>query len=259
MELKKWIAGSVVVLEIAAVSLLFADGPATVPSTLPMTTQAATRAMAEVPATRPLVVLPSTRPEAVAGDFSAIARRDRMNRRGRGSNRDVMPVVATTGPDAYAVLKTRSIFVKGNQSIAEEVRPSTYTRGGLSDKQANLLVFNGVILVNDEPDALVEDLTTHEVVKVRPGDAIAGGRVSAITFDDLAYELGGTIKHVAIGENLEGAIASVNPFAPGGSTTLPTTGPVTGGSTGTPSIGSTNNLSQDDIIARLKARRNSGQ
>jgi hypothetical protein len=199
------------------------------------------------PSTRPA---PATQPAAAAAQPpAAVPFRERSSRRNRG-NRDAAPAVLATGFDAFSVLKTRSIFVKGNQTIASDSRPVGNSRSGqFAGVQPAALVFNGVILVNGEARALVENRGSNDVATIRTGDPVAGGKVSAITFDELTYEAGGQTQHVAIGENFNGVTPGESytaglPVA--GATTMPAT---------MPSIGPTNNLSPQDIEAKLRARR----
>jgi hypothetical protein len=160
------------------------------------------------------------------------------------------------------VLQTRSIFVKGNQTVAADSRSAFIPPSGpLGGKPESSLVFNGVIVVNDEADALVEDLSTHEVVKVRTGDAIAGGKVSGISFDDLAYLAKGRTLHVTIGQNLEGVTADTSALPPSPAISTPTAPAAGGGApqpVGTPAAVAPavpGETSTDDILAKMKARR----
>ena len=247
MELKKWMAMFVAGGVAAGGLMLCGAGPATVPAAQPVASNA---------------------PAAQSADSSNNDRNNnnnRRNRRGRGNNRDSSaPVILAADP--YAVLQTRSIFIKGDQRVAGTNGPrSTGDNaqvGYFRTTQASALIFNGVILVNDEPEALVEDTGSGTVVRVRAGDPISGGRVSAITFGDLSYEVAGRSKHVEIGQTLEGQAPSSSSYS-SGSSAAPTSMPAGGAPTGGPPAGgavsppgsSTSNLSPDDILARLKARR----
>jgi len=243
MELKKWIAVGVIGLEAAAALVVGGAGPTTAPATQPLARTA---------------LQPSTARAAADNSFNNNFnnRQNRGNRRGRGNNRNSSSgVLVDDSSDAYAILKARSIFVKGNQTIASDVRPSVsqFQPGAFVGRSEAQLVFNGVIIVNGEADALIEDLSTNNVMTVRPGVPISGGRVSAITFDDLAYEVGGRTLHVEIGQTLQGSSPSFN-SAP---TTSPTTAPAFPAIPG-PTIappGTTGDISASDLEARMKARR----
>jgi hypothetical protein len=200
----KWLAVGAVAAGVTAALILKGAGPTTAPQTTPANHPAAVAA----PATKPAV---SAAPLASSNDNSS--NRNRSGRRNRGGRSDSSGAIA--GADPYSVLQSRSIFVKGNQTVASDSRPpAPQLNGPLSGRPEASLVFNGVIIVNDEADAMVEDLSTQIVTKVRTGDPIAGGRVSGISFDDLAYSANGRTLHVAIGQNLEGVTAVVAPPPP---------------------------------------------
>ncbi len=161
---------------------------------------------------------------------------------------------------AFVPLLRRSIFVKGSQTI----RPAGDT-GGLGAgtvkpptpaSPESTLVFTGVILSGDHSDALIEDTAGRKVFTVKAGDPIATGRVTGITFDDLTYQPAGRAGvHIQVGQTFEGKAAAPTdtvPSADGGPA------PVTPGAAGpgTPStLGVTSGMSADDILARMKKRR----
>ena len=78
--------------------------------------------------------------------------------------------------------------------------------------------------------AMVENIETHEILKLRVGDPISHGRVVAITLDNLDYEAGGVVTRVGFGQNLSGGTSTGDnsaalPGAPG--TTQPSNSSVT--------------------------------
>lgn len=140
----------------------------------------------------------------------------------------------------FAVLLSRSIFVKGRQTVAgygssrggsESVFVVTTQQASSPEKN---LVFNGVTLAGGRADALVEDMAAGKVSTVKVGDAIARGWVAAITLDSLDYESGGKMTHVLIGQDLEG-MAGPPPSS------QPTTAPSGGGAS--------------DVLERMRLRR----
>ena len=157
--------------------------------------------------------------------------------------------------DQIGALRTRSIFVKGNQTIAANDAPGNRSAAGpMVGRPESALVFNGVTFVDDEADAWIEDLSSHVVSTVRPGDPIAGGKVSAITFGDLTYEVKGVSKRVKIGQNLDGVDATF-----GGATAVPAPPPAPGVTSPavpapTPTNVAPSGASTEDILARMKAR-----
>ena len=150
---------------------------------------------------------------------------------------------------AFSAVRYRSIFVRGDQSIGSTgTRIRDYPTSLPPPPQASL-VFNGVTFVGDRADAMIEDTNAHKVFTVRVGELLAGGRVQAITFDNLDYLNGGKLVRVALGQTLEGMSPS----------SLPDAAPVAGGgpapadAAGT--LGNTVNMSPEDILAKMKKRR----
>ncbi len=165
------------------------------------------------------------------------------------------PVAVSTRPlplgSAFTAVRYRSIFVKGDQEINTEhhhadegTRPPTTP----TDPRAGM-VFNGVTLVGDRADAMIEDTNAHKVFSVDAGEVLAGGRVLAVTFDTIDYQAGGRVIQVRVGQNLLGVDAAPGDVAPpsaGG-------GPVPADAAGT--LGNTVGLSTEDIVAKMKRRR----
>jgi hypothetical protein len=129
------------------------------------------------------------------------------------------------------------------------------------------LVFNGVIVVDNQANAMVEDQAQLKTYLVQSGDAVSHGKVSAISFDSLTYEANGTSTPVLLGQNLLGqypiALAAVPPPAPAAPTSQPAGAPVAPGTadSGTPAAGppaaaAPGGSSPDDILAKLRAKRN---
>ncbi len=243
MELKKWMAVMTVALSTGATLTARAADPAKSPAVPPIASPISGPA-AGASAAPPVDDTSGTRPK----------------HKGRNHDRSIS---SGNVADAYAILKTRSIFVKGDQSISQNPHSSdvpSAPSGPLVGRQEASLVFNGVISVNGEADALVEDLGSHNVVVIRPGDPVAGGKVSSISFDDLAYETKGKTLHVEIGQNLEGTQPPDGALGDGSSTS-PTTLPVnsgsgvTGGGGAVVPAGAAGEISADDLIAKMKARR----
>lgn len=277
--MRQWIGGGAVVLLIGGALLVRAAEPVASPATQPAhkITAPATAPVAKAAAPTTAPVVRTAAPVVPVAENDYTSRRDR-GRRGRG-NRGAEP--ALSGADAYSVLQTRSIFKKGDQTVAAVIgAPGGFIQGRFPGTPESALVFNGVINVNGEANALIENLGDSTVATVRAGDALSGGRVSSITFDDLAYQRGTRTLHVQIGQNLEGVTASssypltsfsspgTTPAGTGSTAAVPgATGvaPPPGGAgtaapdTGTATPAAPSETSTDDIIARLKARRQQEQ
>jgi hypothetical protein len=222
------------------------------------------------PATQPSSAAPS------ASDTRQSTRQDRGNRRDRTSRGGGSTPVVATANDPYAILRGRSIFVKGNQTLANDSAPSQAGSGRprpTITSPESALVFNGVIMVGDQPKALIQDTGSGNVNLVSSGDLISGGKISAITFDNLTYEAKGKVNQVELGQNLNGLTPSVAPPVvavptsqpsgatppagpPGIAVTPPEGGPAgpppAAASAGAPPAGSS---SADDILAKLRAKR----
>jgi hypothetical protein len=166
--------------------------------------------------------------------------------------------------DPFAILQQRSIFVKGNQSLVVVPPPPVIIRPPSDNShrgtRPNLLVFNGVTVVDGKPEAFVEDLQTNAVGTVKIGDGVAGGEVAAISFDDLTYIVDGSVKHVGLGDDFNGnqafalAPSSTQPIGPGESSSAPGQVIGTGASIPAP-VATQSGLSAQDILARMKAKR----
>ena len=205
----------------------------------------------------------TTQPDnAQARDYRNSRESGRSSRRNRDRGNANNSVTAAPAGDPFAVLDTRSIFVKGDQTISANANHTTNFQpvGGLARKPEAALVFNGVTLIDGQANAFIEDLTADRVSTVKVGDAIAGGKVSAITFDTLTYQGNGRTLNVTLGQNLEGNLAistAMDSTAGAAATTSPTTLPFqpgyigVGGSSGV----ITNGMSPEDILARMKAKR----
>lgn len=159
----------------------------------------------------------------------------------------------------YRVLLSRSIFIRGRQQVfdpgnlsdggrriySNELSPST-TQSTQPDiapswSPENTLVFNGASDANGQMVAFVENTALNSIARFQVGDAIASGKVAAITLDQLDYAVGPRVTHVMLGQNLSGVDMQVLTTQP----VTATTGPAGLGSTG----------GADDVLERLRRRR----
>jgi hypothetical protein len=102
----------------------------------------------------------------------------------------------------FNIVMTRSIFLKGSQVQTQDTGRSRTAVGSASAPERSL-VFNGVTR-GDSAMAMVENIETHEILKLRVGDPISRGKVLAITLDNLDYEADGIVTRVGFGQNLSG-------------------------------------------------------
>ena len=152
---------------------------------------------------------------------------------------------------AYAVLEQRSIFVKGYQGIGPPPGPvnppGPYIPATPPRPEASL-VYRGYINDGGQSTALMEDTNAHSAFTVGVGGAVATGHVTDITFDALDYVSRGHTTHVTVGQSLDGVAA------PAGADAAPTSAPSPGAPPGS-SLGNTNGMSPDDLLTRMRKRR----
>jgi hypothetical protein len=251
-------AAGLSILGVVGAALVSGAGPATAPIATPIAT----------PMTAPVVAPPTSTVQPQLQDQNT----DRGNRFGRNrsggrssngggggsTGRGYGPAIAATNP--YAILDQRSIFIKGNQNIAVDTtpRPPERPRTAYTGIHENQLIFNGVTIVNDHPEAFVEDLRSNVVGTVKIGDSVAGGTVAAINFDDLAYLVDGKVRHVGLGDDFTGntAFSSVAVTPTTGPAALSEAGRVVGNGASIPAaVAAPSGLSSEDILARMKAKR----
>jgi hypothetical protein len=111
----------------------------------------------------------------------------------------------------------------------------------------SILVFNGASDANGQIVAFIENSGLNTIAKYQVGDAVAQGKLSAITLDSLDYKVGSQVTHVLLGQNLQGIDMQVLTTQPVSSTTSPTTQDASPGTTG--------NSSTDSVLERLRRRR----
>lgn len=124
--------------------------------------------------------------------------------------------------DGFNVLLQRSIFARTG-AAAPTGRPAATTSTApaapvLSPEQSVLFV--GVLAQDEEYVAFAENRTTNQLMILRAGDNVAGGKVVAITLDTIAYGTVGSIKEIHLGQNLAGEVVSSS-YTATGSTTAP--------------------------------------
>ena len=255
--MKKW----TMILLLAAIPAVAQTLPPTNPATGPATM--ATSAPATLPATSPATMAATTAPStgpttsssptttAVADRLQAI--RDRLQKP-QQPPRTVG--AAKPLPRDFNLLVSRSVFVHGPQRIFEgpEVPPATQS-GNTSlqpSRPEKTLLFNGSTRTEGEWVAFIEDTVASRVLKLKVGEPIARGKITAITLSSLNYDANGKSTLVAIGQNLDGesaAPSSTQPSLAG----APSTGP--GGSQGGPGASPGLSGPANDMLERLRQKR----
>jgi hypothetical protein len=98
-------------------------------------------------------------------------------------------------PENYGLLLKRSPFARGAPQPQGPNPP-----GG---PEANLGL-RGVLLLDGQFTALVEDLGSKRAGRHKAGEAVGPGKIKSITIDAIEYENAGTTRQVTIGQNLLG-------------------------------------------------------
>lgn len=117
------------------------------------------------------------------------------------------PARAQSAPmaESYQLLMEKSIFSKDRRSAGSVANLPTQPVRVLSPEQS--VAFRGVLCPDEEYVAFVENVQTGQISIVRTGDELARGRVAAITLDTLAYDAGGKLHYIQLGQNLAGEVA----------------------------------------------------
>jgi hypothetical protein len=228
-------------LMVSLASFAMADEPATLPATQPTTI--ATTEPSTMPAT-----LPATLPSAAASVRTPAS-------------------VPTTGPAGrsktlpkdYAVLTTRSIFMKGRVPTpipggGVTAPPTTQISAGRPEHK---IVFVGVTETDGTASAMFEDTGAGKIISCKRNDPIASGKVTEITLDTITYTADGKGSKILVGQTLDagdGPPVSARATIVDNGNGPPTTGPTAGGS-GVSSSGGGSGASENDVLERLKAKR----
>jgi hypothetical protein len=123
----------------------------------------------------------------------------------------LFPVLAAFGADTpettaswdrYKVIVERSIFLRDRTPRSERVRQAPVYRPERD------IVLAGIVEQDGVRFALLENLKSGSVTRVRAGDAVAQGVVERMDIDAIYYRSGGEPVRVALGQNLDGASAS---------------------------------------------------
>jgi len=138
--------------------------------------------------------------------------------------------------DQYKILVERNAF---SQTRGRKAAP-TIVSAAPTPRPERYTVITGVVQQGDIFVALLEEVQ-GPLMKVAPGDAVAGGKVTEITLDGIVFEKDGKTTQVSIGSSL-----SLGPAPPGTVGVAPSTGGATGSSPKDLAI---------SILERLRQRR----
>jgi hypothetical protein len=225
---------ALIIFTIATIAL----SAAVLAQTQPATQAATSPSDADVAATARLRALIAASSSATAVPTSAPTTRS-----ASATSPSTIPALTSKPmPNEYALLKTRSIFLKGRAPLGGAAAGGAATQPA-PKRQEDLLVFNGATIneFDGQAVAFIEDTTTPgKVTRVAVGDALAHGKVARITLSQLDYEAGGKVTTIEIGQSLSGMQI---------------------GSSGTtlPSNPSAPDPNEDPIIARMRRARQEGR
>jgi hypothetical protein len=131
----------------------------------------------------------------------------------------------------YRVLLSRSVFSRDHNRPRLAARDVATTQAvsaipdltgpAAAEAEANF-VLKGVAIEDGLPTAFFEQSLDQQTVRVRAGQAVSHGQISAITLDGINYLAAGKLSHVVIGQTLDGGLAT---------TTTATTQPSTASAT----------------------------
>jgi len=116
----------------------------------------------------------------------------------------------------YRVLLARSVFSRDHNRprlVARDVSATQsasipdLTGASASEAEANF-VLKGVTIEDGLPTAFFEQSLDQQTVRVRAGQSVSHGQISAITLDGINYLTGGKSSHVTIGQTLDGGLAA---------------------------------------------------
>jgi len=109
----------------------------------------------------------------------------------------------------YGVIVERNIFsrFRGQRIAAQERQDQDATRPSPPAPES-YFVLKGLAREDESFVALFEDTRSGDVIRIKPEDAIAGGKVTKLTLDSAVYEQDSNTVSVKVGETLEGKLGA---------------------------------------------------
>jgi hypothetical protein len=187
-----------------------------------------------------------------------------------GTTQPSAPAVASGRPlpDQFAVLGKRSIFVRDRSrlaSAAREFTPAPASAPAAPPRPEASLALRGLSLQDTSGyTALIEDVSANKTLEFKVGDRIARGVVKELSLDYLAYESGGKVTRISMGQNLDGeTVAStytppVAAATPGGLATTRPAGSVSP-APGAPGAAPAPLTGGGDLVEQMRRRRQQEQ
>jgi len=118
------------------------------------------------------------------------------------------PPAATPLDKEFQPVLERSLF-SSRYERPQEAQLVKYTEPAVSAAPESSLVLCGVSQQGSEFTALVEDVKGGRVSRLNPGDSIGRGRLVRVDLDGAEYEVGGTIRRVRVGDDLNGGSPTI--------------------------------------------------
>ena len=175
---------------------------------------------------------------------------------------DTPPTTRQNYNDRYGILCDRNIFLRERGRPAPTTRryDSSATSSSSRPAAESTYVLTGIVLEGGQYRAYIEEVNTGRVLRLAVGDAVAKGHVLDIDIDAIAYSANGKGTWIAIGNDLQGKPFNSFPSAlsryMSSSSTSPTSGPSTQGTTPLPIDPNSPNLSVEE---RMRLRRMQGK
>jgi len=124
----------------------------------------------------------------------------------------LLECAAGAGPEPaswedYTVVVTKNIFLRNRGSSSRRAEDAAREAPPAPPPEHYMMV-RGTVQQGQEFLAFLEDIRTGTTSVLRVGEAVATGRLTAITLDNVEYESNGVAKTVMIGQNLEAQAAS---------------------------------------------------
>lgn len=154
--------------------------------------------------------------------------------------RAVVSVAAATFPQEYRILLTRSVF--SNQPERRGARGGAAESGPSRSYEATL-TFRGAMRDGSQYVAFIEDNGSNKTMRLKVGEKLGRGEIRGISLNQLVYQIGDRTLPIEIGGTLSGTgiIAATQPAA--------------GPSTGTQAASASPSSGGDDLLERMRKRR----
>jgi hypothetical protein len=112
----------------------------------------------------------------------------------------------------YGVIVERNIFsrYRGRRTAVRQ-QDNGAARQPSPPAPESYFVLKGLAREDDSFVALFEDTRSGDIIRIKPEDAIAGGKVTKLTLDSAVYQQDSNTVSVKVGETLEGKLGATAP------------------------------------------------